>query len=1128
MDFFKTAWSWFTGSSMGPTLARLALLGYASRLLTKSLEQENEKPDKGVRLQLNPSTENFIPVVYGEAYLGGNIIDAQISADYKKMTYALVISEVTGTLLSSNAASAYTFEGVYFNGNSVVFKADGITVDYTLDPDGNQDISARDLIKVYFYKGQTGIKPYGISGTPPASYTVMPGWTLTTHPMTNLVYAIVEVTYNAKQNINGLPDCQWHIKNSMKKPGDVFYDYATSTRYGAGIAAGDIDSTSLSALTTFCNTGFSYTDTSNATVSSAIETNGVLDPSQNLLSNMSAIIDNTGNWLTYDVYTGKWTVILNKAGTSVVTLTDSNIIGEISISGTSLTQLDNQTKVQYQNTNIKDKTDFVKIAVPSGELHPNEPEKTREITLPFVNKQVVAAKIGLQQLKQARVDKIITFKTDFSYLQIKAGDIVGITSDVYGFTAKLFRVITAQETENSEGDLVIEFKALEYESTVYDYNITEYAVETNNGILGIGSIGKPNTPTITKQEIANIPSIVIVAEVPSGVVSEIEFWLTYDVSVGNDNARTYNIVGRYSNPDGSLLTEDDIIEQTCSGLANGNFIVKCRGINAFKSGPFSDPTGIINYVPNVTADSVDINAQLRNAGTALGILTVGQLLFKLDSLLGGDVTKSIMDGVLDVLFPDRVGNDTSVTDLLLSDTAYTSQFAGTINNLNNISIDELLDVDTTSTAPATGDSLVWDGSTWAPSSSVADSGGIKAWARFNIVDSSSVELSGSFGIDPGVEMVTGTTDIKITFATEQTGDGYVVVATRGSSSDTISGAKTINVYDQTTKSFKLKLESGVADDVVHMVVIGAGTAACLLTQTAKFPGDRADKENPMLNTTADRVEIENTISDENDNAISITYNTGTIYKLNKGSGNVKLYKSNGTLSQTLAASGVVIEGSKVILPFANRDYGTDYYILMDKGVVQGVDEDGITCYSPAITTPFKWNFHTVDKADATPARKTSDVKNGTSKTKPAPVSKRVPEKCVSLQYVGFETQSTVADSNNQKVDVESWIKIKFNNDIKFGSSGTITVRKSGIVDSTHQAINIAHTFAGNRTSELVWIDSSNKNTLVLNVTKDFDPGATYYVLITANCVYDSCGINGNKVISDTQLIRFRVDPGPAT
>ena len=1117
MNFFKTAFTWITTGTIGPTLARLALMGYASRLLTKSLEKDNTKPDKGVRLQLNPSTENKIPVLYGRAYFGGNITDAQISADFKKMTYCLTLSEVTGTLASSSAASAYTFEGVYFNNNNVVFKADGITVDYTLDSDGNQDISARDLIKVYFYRGQTAIQPVGRSGTTPASYTVMPGWTLATHPMTNLLYAIVEVTYNDKQNINGLPDCTFHISNTMTKPGDVLLDYMKNTRYGAKLVDAEIDTASFTALNSYAATGFSYTDLDDNVVTSTITLNGVLDTGQTLLSNMTSLADNTGSFLTYDVYAGKWTVIINKAETATVTLTDSNIIGEISVSGTSLTQLDNNVNVQYQNTDIRDKTDFVKIGVPAGELHPNEPDNTLEISLPYINKQVVAAKIGLQQLKQARVDKIITFKTDFSYLQLKAGTVINITSSVYGFTAKPFRIITARETEGTGGELEIEFTCLEYESSVYDYDITEYAVESSNGILGIGSIGKPNVPTIAKQEISNIPVIVISAEVPSGVVSEMQFWITYDYTVSNDSARTYNLVATYSNPDGSLLTEDTVIDQVCSGLNAGNFLVKCRAVNAFKSGPYSDPTGVINYVPNVVANSIDINAELRNSAYGLlGLLTAGQLLGKVNDLLEGDDGKSLIDGILDVFFPDRLTTDTKITDLLLQDTAYTSEFGGAINDLNNISIDELLDVDTTTVEPETGDSLVWDGSAWAPSSSVSDSAAVKAWARITITSETSVNVDATFGIDSAVEKIGNS--IKVTFSAAQAGNGYVVLATKGTNTNDAGSTKAFSVFDQTTTDFKLLMDSPATGDVYHIAVVGSGTASpCILTKTSQYSGDRVTYENPLLNTEADRVPVDSTLY--------IQYDISDIYALNKGSGTVKLYKSNGTLSQTLDANGVNIVGDKVELPFATRDFGTDYYILMDKGVVQGIGETG-TCFSPPITNAYTWNFHTVFKLDPPPVQRPVEVVTGTGTVLPAPTTKPIPATCVNLIYQNFTTQSKYKDSNDQKVDVESNISIKYNNPITLSKTGNITLRKNALVDSTVQVFDLSQTFNQNRISETIWIDPADNTKLVLNPTKDMDVNTTYYILMTANCVYDQCGINGNSAISDENIIRWKTDAGP--
>lgn len=1138
MDFFKTAWNWVSGSSVTSTLARLAILGYSSRLLTKALEKENNKPDKGVRLQLNPSSDNVIPILYGKAYFGGNITDAQISSDFKKMTYCLTIAEVTGNLLSSSSATAYTFEGVYFNGNSVVFKSDGVTVDYTLDPDGNQDISARDLIKVYFYKGQTPIQPYGYSGTTPASYSVMPGWTAETHPMTNLLYAIVEVTYNQKQNINSLPDCTWHITSTMNKPGDVLYDYMVSTRYGAGLTSAEIDTASLTALNSYAATGFTYTDTEANSVTSSITINGVVDTNQTLLSNMSAIADNTGSWLTYDIYTGKWTVILNKTETAVVTLTDSNILGEISISGTSLTQLDNVVNVQYQNTDVRDKTDYVKIALPEEDLHPNEPVKTLQLNLPFINKQVVAAKIGLQQLKQARVDKIIKFTTDFSYLQLKAGEVIGITNSVYGFTSKLFRIIDVRETENAAGDLNIEFTCLEYESDVYDYDITEYAVESNNGILGIGSIGQANTPTVTKQEISNIPSILITAEVPSGIVSALEFWQTYDVSVLNDSARTYVRVGLFENPDGSLLTEDDVIEYTCSGLATGNFLIKVRGVNAFKSGPYSSPTGVINYVPDVVANSIDIDAEIRNSTYGLiGLLTAGQLLGKVNDLLGGDEGKSLLDSVLDYLWPDRTSNKTAA-ELLQEDTQFLSELGGTINDLNNISIDELQDVDTTTVAPTVNDKLTWDGSNWVPSGATDAGAAIVAWARLTAFDGE-ILVDSSFNIDTEVEQVflDQTRDYKIKFTTAQPGNAYVVLTSVGNASTYQAGetapsnSQIFTSYNHTTNDFILRSDSSLGSgSIIYIAVVGTTGIAGgvdLLTISSRTPSDRATHANPLTASTAsDEVGI----VDETTNAagqvdvdapIKITYSVSDVYSLSKGSGTARLYKSNGTLVASLPASNLVIVGNQVTLPFGDREYGHDYYVLMDRGMVTGQGENK-TYYSPSIGRPTFWNFHTKSAAD--PAT-VEQPRPGQSTVNEPPSFKPVPLTCTNLTYLNFITQSKYSDQTHLKVHRQSLIKLVFNNPIQLGTSGTITIASSG---GTFQQFNIAHSFKTNKISELLWIDEDNDKILVVNPTKDFTPGTTYWLTITANCVYDKCRINGNVAILDTSKIRWTVDPGPVS
>jgi len=235
------------GSNLGGTLVKTAILGYLiNRLRRNALKDnapKNENIDGGVRLQIPPASDNKIPVLYGTAVMSGIITDAEMSNNNKRMTYCLTISEKTGTLMSTGAASAYLFKQVYWNDQRIIFKADGFTVDYTVDREGNQDLSLRDLVKVYCYAGNastTSIPENYTNASYPAAYTVMPGWALSTHIMTNLIFVIVEVNYNREKNVTGIGDMRFQIQNSMNKPGDVMRDYLTNTVYGAGIDVAEV------------------------------------------------------------------------------------------------------------------------------------------------------------------------------------------------------------------------------------------------------------------------------------------------------------------------------------------------------------------------------------------------------------------------------------------------------------------------------------------------------------------------------------------------------------------------------------------------------------------------------------------------------------------------------------------------------------------------------------------------------------------------------------------------------------------------------------------------------------------------------------------------------------------------
>jgi hypothetical protein len=250
MDIGRSTVSFLSGNSIASSLVKTAGMALIVSQMNKN-NKSNDIPtgssappniDEGVRLQIPPASDRKIPVLYGAGYFSGNITDAVMSNNNRRMTYCITLCEKTGVKLSDSQASQFVFKDIYWNDQRIIFKTDGITIDYTVDRDGTIDRSLSELVKVWCYRGNStsGVIPENYSGSVPPAYSVMPEWASGTHPMSDLVFAIIEVNYNRERNVTGLGTVMFHIENSMSLPGDVLYDYMTNTRYGAGIATAEI------------------------------------------------------------------------------------------------------------------------------------------------------------------------------------------------------------------------------------------------------------------------------------------------------------------------------------------------------------------------------------------------------------------------------------------------------------------------------------------------------------------------------------------------------------------------------------------------------------------------------------------------------------------------------------------------------------------------------------------------------------------------------------------------------------------------------------------------------------------------------------------------------------------------
>lgn len=232
-----------------------------------------------------------------------------------------------------------------------------------------------------------------------------------------------------------------------------------------------------------------------STLLDAFTINGVIDTKQNVLSNINKIADAAAVWVTFDVNSGLWSFVFNDVDTSTLSFDDNNIIGSITVSGTGLTEAYNKVSVEFPHKDLRDQTDYIDLSIPSEDRFLNELDNTLNIKYDLVNNPVQAQYLATVELKQSRVDRIIEFRSDYSGLGAKAGQLIDVTNSQLGFVNKLFRVTRIEEIDNDDGSIELSITALEYDADVYDTSGLIY--EERSKVTGIAA---KITNTATQQK----------------------------------------------------------------------------------------------------------------------------------------------------------------------------------------------------------------------------------------------------------------------------------------------------------------------------------------------------------------------------------------------------------------------------------------------------------------------------------------------------------------------------------------------------------------------------------------------------------------------------------------------------
>jgi hypothetical protein len=606
VSVFKLAAGSFAATAVGFAINMVAS-AVLSKIFAPDLPNQDSsggQPNPGNRQQLPPAGDNKLPVVYGSAFVGGIITDMSITSNNQEIYWVMALSEVTNTE-NGGSGDTITFGDIYWGGRKCVFGANGYSVTGLLDESTGETQNISGYMDIYLYRNgsanpanssQNAINVMQASG-------LVYKWD-STKTMSNCAFAIIRLQYSQSRNLVSLNQTRFEITNSRTNTGACFYDYLTSTRYGAAIPPAQVDTASLDALTAYSNEVITYTLYGGGTATQPrFKFNGTIDTNLKIMQNIQSMADCCDCLVKYNEITAKWGVIVQQPTYTVaMNLNDSNIISAITVTPIDLSNSFNQIEVKFPDGSQKDtfnSASFDLAVINPSLLFPNEPVNKQTVNLYLVNNNVTAQYIANRMLESAREDLQIQFDINYEGLQLEAGDIVTLTNANYGWTNKICRVMKVIQKFSDDGKIYANLNLSEYNPAVYDdKNITEFFPVDNTGIGSPTAFGFVPPPTISTElpTAANPAFSVIVTSSNAGITQYAEVWYSafqfptneQKIFAGttevNSNGNPYDVA--------SILPAVQLFN-----IPAGNWYFFSRMVNSIASSDFSAASSLYRWRP---------------------------------------------------------------------------------------------------------------------------------------------------------------------------------------------------------------------------------------------------------------------------------------------------------------------------------------------------------------------------------------------------------------------------------------------------------------------------------------------------------------------------------------------------
>ena len=422
------------------TIIKSVITGFAISKAISWIAPKPELPEftqeaEATGVLVNKQSNNAnIPIIYGTRLVGGTRVFLETSGNDNQYLYgALVLceGEINGITKIYVEDKEVTFSGSFSNGGTVT----------------SNDSRFGDTIQVQTFYGTDAQSQSTLLNN-------LSSWSNKTRTFAGISYIAFRLTWDADK-FQGIPKIQALVQGRKistydsgsnettgvftSNPAWCLLDYLTNTRYGKGIDIADIDIPSFYTASTIADT--QVTPYSGGSDINLFDCNAIIDTGQKLIDNTRTLLKGMRGFLPYAQ--GKYKLIIETTGSSVLTLNEDNIIGGIKVSSERKNEKYNRVQVNFINPDKNYQSDTIVYDTDHSTLKAEDGGFLQEgiIDLPTITNPYQALEFGEIVLKRSRNNLGLELTANYEAMNLAIGDIVAVSSSITGFSSKPFRVV---------------------------------------------------------------------------------------------------------------------------------------------------------------------------------------------------------------------------------------------------------------------------------------------------------------------------------------------------------------------------------------------------------------------------------------------------------------------------------------------------------------------------------------------------------------------------------------------------------------------------------------------------------------------------------------------------------------